>query len=81
MCKDGTQSGIKFQVADINKPLASVSHLTDEGYRVVFDKHNGKDISFIQHKATGQIIKLQRERGVYLIDAVLLDDTQPKSEP
>ena len=46
----------------------------------MFDKHNGKDISFIQHKATGQIIKLQRERGVYLIDVFLLDDMQPKNE-
>ena len=80
VCKDGTRSGIKFQVADINKPLASVSHLTGEGYRVVFDKHNGKDIPFIQRKATGQIIKLQRDRGVHLIDVFLLDDMQPKSE-
>ena len=80
VCRDGTKAGITFQVADVNKPLASVSHLTDEGYRVVFDKFNGKDISFIQHKATKQIIKLQRERGVYLIDTFLVNEIHPKNE-
>ena len=46
ICIDGTKAQLQFQVADINKPLASVSHLTDCGYCVVFNKINGRDVSY-----------------------------------
>ena len=77
MCRDGTQAQLLFQVADINKPLASVSHLTDIGYCVVFNKIGGRDVSYLLHKETGQYIKMRREKGVYVIDAFMNDLISP----
>ncbi len=36
--KEGTQTGIVFQVRDVNGPLGSVSRKCQEGSRVVFDE-------------------------------------------
>ena len=64
MTLDGQWVELMFQVAAINKPLASVSKLTEQGYRVVFD-----DESYIYHKKSKQVIKMRKERGVYVVDA------------
>ena len=54
-----------FQVAKINKPLLSVSKLIDGDMRVVFDK----DGSYLYNKITGDIVRIKRERGVFVIEA------------
>ena len=77
---DGTSASIMFQVANINKPLASVAHLTDLGYCVVFNRHNGKDVSYLLHKETNQFLKMKREKGVFVIDAYLHDIIAPETE-
>ena len=65
-----------FQVADVNKILASVSSLVDSGHRVVFDKcpDTGVDLSFITHKTTGESVRMRRERNVWTIDAFVNED-------
>ena len=78
--REGFEGGIIFQVASVNKPLASVSHLTDIGYCVVFNKHEGKDVSYLMHKETKQFWKLRRERGVFVIDAFLSENIAPRSD-
>ena len=67
-----------FQIAEVNKCLASVSYLVDHNHRVVFDKdmESGRDISFITNKATGAAIKMRRDRDVWVIDALIADDTE-----
>ena len=65
MTLDGTWCEVMFQVAGIHKPLVSVSKLIEAGYRVVFDTDN----SYIIHKKTKQIIKMRKERGVFVVDA------------
>ena len=65
MTQDGTWCEWIFQVAGIHKPLVSVSKLIEAGYRVVFDEEN----SYIIHKRTKQIIKMRKERGVFVVDA------------
>ena len=65
MTLDGTWTELVFQLAGINKPLISVSKLIEVGYRVVFDEEN----SYIMHKKTRKIIKMTKERGVFVIDA------------
>ena len=65
MTLDGTWTELVFQLAGINKPLISVSKLIEAGYRVVFDEEN----SYIMHKKTRKIIKMTKERGVFVIDA------------
>ena len=67
--KEGVQACLNFQLAAINKPLLSVSHATDNDYCVVFNKHEGIDVSYILHKPTDVIMRLRRERGVYILDA------------
>ena len=69
--KDGVKHSWLFQVAEVNKVLASVSSMVDSGHRVVFDKDEvtGMDLSFITCKKTGSSVKMKRERNVWIIDA------------
>jgi hypothetical protein len=61
--KDGKRKAMNFQVTDCKKPLASVAKIIEKGNRVVFDE----DGSFIMNKATGEKIKLERERGTFVM--------------
>ena len=75
--KDGQEMSCLFQIAEVNKTLASVSALVDSGHVVTFDKdkHTGMDTSFITHKESGRSTRMRRERNVWVIDAYLEDDT------
>ena len=61
--KDGKCKSMNFQVTDCKKPLASVSKIVDKGNRVVFDGEG----SYIENKVTGEIMRLERERGTYVM--------------
>ena len=63
--KDGTWASLLFQVAGINKPLARVSRLIDEGWKVVFDIES----SYLLHKASKINIMMDRTRGVCTVEA------------
>jgi hypothetical protein len=65
MTLDGTWTELLFQIAAINKPLVSVSKLNEAGYKVVFDENN----SYIMNKKTKKVIKMKKEKGVFVIDA------------
>ena len=67
-----------FQIAEVNKVLASVASLVDDSHRVVFDKDEatGTDISFITHKPTGKVVRMRRERNVWVIDAFMTEPEQ-----
>ena len=78
---DGTQGKILFQVAQITKPLVSVSKLIEEGHIVVFDEvpdelGNGGHGSYIEHKASGKRMALKLERGVFIIDAFTVPENK-----
>ena len=74
--KDGQKHSWLFQVAGVNKVLASVSSLVDTGHVVTFEKDDatGVDLSFIMHKASGRSIKMRRERNVWTIDTFVDED-------
>ena len=74
--KDGQKHSWLFQVAGVNKVLASVSSLVDTGHVVTFEKDDatGVDLSFITHKASGRSIKMRRERNVWTIDTFVDED-------
>ena len=74
--EEGHDLNWTFQIAEVNKVLASVSSLVDTRHRVVFDKDDktGLDISFITNKATGKSVKMRRERNVWVIDAFNEED-------
>ena len=69
--REGQPLSWLFQVADVNKFLASVSALVDSGHRVTSecDEDTGVDCSFITHKTTGESIRMRRDNNVCVIDA------------
>ena len=76
--EDGKKLDWTFQIADVNKVLASVSYLVDNNHRVVFDQDEdtGEDISFITDKTSGDVIKMRRDRNVWIIDAYIEEETE-----
>ena len=68
-----------FQIAEVNKVLASVSYLVDYNHRVVFDQDadTDEDISFITNKTNGEAINMRRDRNVWVIDAYIEEDAGP----
>ena len=65
MTLDGTRTELLFQTAAINNPLVSVSKLNKAGYKVIFHDNN----SYIVHKKTKKVIKMKKEKGVFVINA------------
>ena len=59
---------VEFDVADVSRPLGSVSNLVKKRHRVVFDD----PISFIQNKVTGKKIDLREQGGLYVLDIWVL---------
>ena len=76
--EDGQKLNWTFQIAEVNKVLASVSYLVDHNHRVVFDQDldTGEDVSFITNKTYGESMKMRRDRIVWFIDAFIDDGTE-----
>ena len=76
--EDGKKLNWPFQIAEANKVLASVSYLVDHNHRVVFDQDDdtGEDKSFITVKTSGDVIKMRRDRNVWIIDAYIEEETE-----
>jgi len=55
-----------------------VSYLVDHKHRVVFDQDDetGEDISFITDKSSGDVIKMRRDKNVWVIDAYIEEDAE-----
>lgn len=62
--KDGSTSGIVFQVTHARKPLASVSKIVRHGNEVIFSP-NG---SYIRNVKTGRRIDIEEAHGTYHIE-------------
>ena len=71
MTGDGHDERWTFQIAEVNKALAAVADRVDAGFKVVFDKEErtGVDTSHMAHKASGKVIKSNRNGNVWTIDA------------
>ena len=76
MTRDGVVASLLFQVARVNKPLCSVSKLIDDNMRVVFDKTG----SYILNKTTGEVMRIKRERGVFVLEAFLPQNPNIEAE-
>ena len=70
---DGDAECWLFQIAEVNKALASIADRVDNHHRVVFDKDEeaGKDISYMRNKKTKRIIKMVRTGNVWIIEAIV----------
>ena len=65
---DGKEGMVKYQVADVSRPLNSISEICDAGgeggQHVIFGKHGG----MIVNLETGRQTPFAREEGVYTLD-------------
>lgn len=66
----GSRGRWTFQIATVNKPLASVGKLLDTGHRVVLDE----DGSYVLNKRPTQVMNASREKGVFALDVRLAQD-------
>ena len=73
---EGYDMVIPFQVADVNKPLMSISDRVDNRCRVVYDQDDltGEDLTHIFDKKTNQTIKLRRVGKVWVLDCTVKAD-------
>ena len=63
------ESTWKFRVTKVGRALMSVSHMVDNGYRVVFDSDDrGEDTSYFVNKETGAKIPIPRSGKTYEIE-------------
>ena len=67
LTKEKEKASVTFQVADVHKPILSVSALTAHGHRVSFTKEGG----VITLARTGRRIAFQRKDGVYKLETLM----------
>ena len=61
--QNGVEGAVDFKVLEpLKKIIISTAKLRKAGYRIVHD-----DVSYIEHKATGNKIKMYERNGVYVI--------------
>ena len=75
LTKEGERAKMTFQMANVNKALASVRRICEAGKRVVFDE----DGSYIENKATGKKTEMQKQNGVYVIKVKMPKSAQVSS--
>ena len=63
---------ITFQVADVHKPLLSISRCADMG----FNCHLGKDGGYLEDTTTGGNIPLTRRDNLYVMKAWVKRDSE-----
>ena len=61
---------VLFQIADVTKPLVSVSAICELGNRVIFGRSGG----VVQNLKTGLETPFIRKNGIYVLDMWLLDE-------
>ena len=61
--EENHQCCLTWQVAQIERPLVAVSHLSASGHKVILGKDGGE----IVHTGTGRKIHLHRRGGVYVL--------------
>jgi len=60
---EGYRCGLRVQVANVQRPLISVTYLTKAGNKVVLGENGGEIIN----EKTGRKVKIQRKGGVYVL--------------
>ena len=68
--EEGMEAKVKFQMAEVTRPLCSVSKICDRGHRVVFELGGG----CIENLKTGWRIEFARRDNVYILNWWVYDD-------
>ena len=66
----GVPKKIVFQIADVHKPLLSISRLADNGFLCML----GKDGGYLEDTETGERIPLTRRDNLYVMKAWVRQD-------
>ena len=64
---DGQRCGLTMQVADVERPLIAVSHLSEAGNDVMLGKRGGKIVNL----KTGQTTNIERKGNLYVLKMLL----------
>ena len=73
----GMEHRITMQVADVSRPLMSVSRAVDSGNKVVFDDK----WSYIENKRTGLRTTIQRRGGLYVLESWVRPTDDQECQP
>ena len=69
LTSEGNWAQATFQVAEVTRPLCSVSKICDKGNRVVFELGGG----YVEHIATGWRTRFARQNNVYVLEMYVQD--------
>ena len=67
---EGVETEVLFQIAEVGKPLVSVSAICELGNRVVFGRGGG----VIQNLQTGHETPFIRKNGIYVLEMRILNE-------
>ena len=67
--EEGDEGEVLFQIADVSKPLVSVSSICERGNRVIFGKSGG----VVYNLKTGSQVPFYRRNGIYVLSMWLQD--------
>ena len=67
--EEGDELEVLSQIADVSKPLVSVSSICERGNRVIFGKSGG----VVKNNYTGAEIPFYRKNGIYVLSLWLAD--------
>ena len=71
--EDGDPTSVLFQIADVSKPLVSVSSICERGNRVIFGRSGG----VVKNLKNGREIPFYRKNGIYVLSLWLRDSESP----
>ena len=68
---------ITFQVADVHKPLLSISGCADMGFDCFLGQHGGQ----LRDRVTGELIPLERHGSLYTVRMWIRQDPSARPKP
>ena len=74
---EGKDTTVLYQIAEVSRPLTSVSATCDKGNRVVYTPQGG----FIYNMQTGERTSFERQGGIYQLDLWIRDYENRGSQP
>ena len=74
---EGKDTTVLYQIAEVSRPLTSVSATCDKGNWVVYTPHGG----FIMNCRTGERTSFERQGGIYELDLWIRDEDNRGSSP
>ena len=75
--EDGHETEVLFQIADVSRPLVSVSGVCERRSRVIFGRAGG----VVQCLSTGREAPFYKRNGIYVLSMWFLDEKDASPQP